>query len=110
MYPTCLTIVTLTCTVAIYFCRYKGEAEYNAPPKTVFEYVEPLPNGPRPKWDKNMKKIEILKWIDEPVSVFRNLKMVWWTGKWICVMYKKFITSTVWLDNLKLQILSYIKN
>lgn len=46
---------------------YKGEAEYNAPPKTVFEYVEPLPNGPRPKWDKNMKKIEILKWIDEPV-------------------------------------------
>jgi hypothetical protein len=57
-----------------------------------------------------MKKIEILKWIDEPVSVFRNLKMVWWTGKWICVMYKKFITSTVWLDNLKLQILSYIKN
>jgi hypothetical protein len=69
LYPTCLTIVTLTCTDAIYFCRYKGEAEYNAPPKTVFEYVEPLPNGPRPKWDKNMKKIEILKWIDEPVRV-----------------------------------------
>lgn len=34
----------------------------NAPPKAVFDYVEPLPDGPRAKWDKNMKKIEICKW------------------------------------------------
>lgn len=44
--------------------RYKGEAIYNCPPKTVFDYVEPLPDGPRAKWDTNMKKIEILKWIE----------------------------------------------
>lgn len=49
----------------MYFHRYKCEAEYNVPPKTVFEYVEPLPDGPRPKWDKNMKKIEVLKWLDK---------------------------------------------
>uniref|UniRef100_A0A8W8IAA2 START domain-containing protein n=1 Tax=Magallana gigas TaxID=29159 RepID=A0A8W8IAA2_MAGGI len=46
--------------------RYKGEAIYNCPPKTVFDYVEPLPDGPRAKWDTNMKKIEILKWIETP--------------------------------------------
>ncbi|XP_011445353.1 stAR-related lipid transfer protein 5-like isoform X1 [Crassostrea angulata] len=45
---------------------YKGEAIYNCPPKTVFDYVEPLPDGPRAKWDTNMKKIEILKWIETP--------------------------------------------
>ncbi|XP_048734306.1 stAR-related lipid transfer protein 5 isoform X2 [Ostrea edulis] len=45
---------------------YKGEAIYNCPPKTVFDYVEPLPDGPRAKWDTNMKKIEILKWIEKP--------------------------------------------
>lgn len=46
-------------------CRYKGEAIYNCPPRTVFDYVEPLPDGPRAKWDTNMKKIEILKWIEK---------------------------------------------
>lgn len=45
---------------------YKGEAIYNCPPKTVSDYVEPLPDGPRAKWDSNMKKIEILKWIEKP--------------------------------------------
>nr|XP_022333396.1 stAR-related lipid transfer protein 5-like isoform X1 [Crassostrea virginica] len=45
---------------------YKGEAIYNCSPRTVFDYVEPLPDGPRAKWDTNMKKIEILKWIEKP--------------------------------------------
>lgn len=40
------------------------------PPKTVFEYVEPLPEGPRMKWDKNMKKIEVLKWLDKVIKLF----------------------------------------
>ncbi|XP_022333397.2 stAR-related lipid transfer protein 5-like isoform X2 [Crassostrea virginica] len=45
---------------------YKGEAIFNCSPRTVFDYVEPLPDGPRAKWDTNMKKIEILKWIEKP--------------------------------------------
>ena len=45
-------------------CRYKGESIINAPPATVFEYIDPLPDGPRAKWDSNMKKIELLKWIE----------------------------------------------
>ncbi|VDI73756.1 stAR-related lipid transfer protein 5-like isoform X2 [Mytilus galloprovincialis] len=57
----------ISCVKSEYFSGhlYKGEAEYNVPPKTVFEYVEPLPEGPRMKWDKNMKKIEVLKWLDK---------------------------------------------
>ncbi|XP_069136982.1 stAR-related lipid transfer protein 5-like isoform X2 [Argopecten irradians] len=50
---------------------YKGEAVYNAKPKVVFDYVEPLPNGHRAKWDKNMKKIEIVKQIEKDLRVNR---------------------------------------
>ncbi|KAL3867162.1 hypothetical protein ACJMK2_044384 [Sinanodonta woodiana] len=47
---------------------YKGEAEINAPPKTVFHYVDPLPpeKGPRLKWDKSMTKVDIVEWLQEP--------------------------------------------
>ena len=37
----------------------------NAPPSTVFYYVDPLPDGPRAKWDSNMKKIEVLEWLEK---------------------------------------------
>lgn len=50
---------------------YKGEALYNAKPKAVFDYVEPLPDGHRAKWDKNMKKIEIVKQIEKDLRVNR---------------------------------------
>ncbi|KAL5004816.1 hypothetical protein ScPMuIL_018272 [Solemya velum] len=50
---------------------YKGEALLNAPPKAVFDYVEPLPDGPRAKWDKNMKKIEICKWFTKDLRINR---------------------------------------
>ncbi|XP_033750450.1 stAR-related lipid transfer protein 5-like isoform X2 [Pecten maximus] len=50
---------------------YKGEAVYNAKPRVVFDYVEPLPDGHRAKWDKNMKKIEIVKQIDKDLRVNR---------------------------------------
>lgn len=46
---------------------YKGEAVINAPPSTVFYYVDPLPDGPRAKWDSNMKKIEVLEWLEKPL-------------------------------------------
>ena len=52
-------------TFFLLHCRYKGEAIFNCSPRTVFDYVEPLPDGPRAKWDTNMKKIEILKWIEK---------------------------------------------
>ncbi|CAG2235808.1 unnamed protein product [Mytilus edulis] len=63
----------ISCVKSEYFSGhlYKGEAEYNVPPKTVFEYVEPLPEGPRMKWDKNMKKIEVLKWLDKDLRLNR---------------------------------------
>ncbi|XP_052102717.1 stAR-related lipid transfer protein 5-like isoform X1 [Mytilus californianus] len=63
----------ISCVKSEYFSGhlYKGEAEYNVPPKTVFEYVEPLPEGPRMKWDKNMKKIEVLKWLDKDLRINR---------------------------------------
>lgn len=48
------------------FCfRYKGECMIDAPPATVFSYVDPLPDGPRGKWDSNMKKIETLENIEK---------------------------------------------
>nr|AJM13631.1 stAR-related lipid transfer protein 5-like protein [Mimachlamys nobilis] len=50
---------------------YKGEAVYAAKPKVVFDYVEPLPSGPRAKWDKNMKKIEIIKQIEDDLRINR---------------------------------------
>ncbi|XP_060062496.1 stAR-related lipid transfer protein 5-like [Ylistrum balloti] len=50
---------------------YKGEAVYCAKPKDVFDYIEPLPDGHRAKWDKNMKKIEIIKQIDKDLRVNR---------------------------------------
>jgi len=45
---------------------YKGEFTLDASPATVFHYVDPLPDAPRAKWDSNMKKIEILEWIERP--------------------------------------------
>ncbi|OWF49596.1 S-antigen protein [Mizuhopecten yessoensis] len=50
---------------------YKGEAVYAAKPKVVFDYVEPLPNGHRAKWDKNMKKIEIIKQMENDLRINR---------------------------------------
>lgn len=63
----------ISCVQSKYFSGhlYKCEAEYNVPPKTVFQYVEPLPDGPRPRWDKNMKKIEVLKWLDKDLRINR---------------------------------------
>lgn len=50
---------------------YKGIAEFNAKPRVVFDYVEPLPDGQRLKWDKTMKSIEILKQIDSDLRINR---------------------------------------
>ena len=55
----------------IFFFRYKGESIVNAPPNTVFYYVDPLPDGPRARWDSNMKKIEVLEWIDKVSGTLR---------------------------------------
>lgn len=52
--------------------RYKGEVIYNCFFKIVFDYVEFLLDGFRVKWDMNMKKIEILKWIEIVGEFFEN--------------------------------------
>ncbi|XP_052795322.1 stAR-related lipid transfer protein 5-like isoform X1 [Mya arenaria] len=44
---------------------YKGECMFDAPPATVFRYVDPLPDSAREKWDSNMKKIETLEWLQK---------------------------------------------
>ena len=51
--------------VSLSIFSYKGESVINAPPSTVFYYVDPLPDGPRAKWDSNMKKIEVLDWLEK---------------------------------------------
>ena len=65
--------------------RYKGESVINAPPSTVFYYVDPLPDGPRAKWDSNMKKIEVLEWLEKvpialnnqsPLSISGSLRLI----------------------------------
>ncbi|KAK3098448.1 hypothetical protein FSP39_019553 [Pinctada imbricata] len=53
--------------------RYKGEAIIDAPPKVVFDYVDPipLPKGKRAQWDKSMKKIEIIKELEPDLRINR---------------------------------------
>lgn len=52
---------------------YKAEALINADPETVFSYIEPNPDGPRAKWDKAVKGLELLEKISEELSVCRTL-------------------------------------
>ncbi|KAK6178785.1 hypothetical protein SNE40_011293 [Patella caerulea] len=52
---------------------YRGTSEFSAPPETVFQYVDPLPgDAPRLKWDKGLKKIEILKQISDDIRINRT--------------------------------------
>ncbi|XP_025077637.1 stAR-related lipid transfer protein 5-like [Pomacea canaliculata] len=49
---------------------YRGQSEYNCPKETLFEYVDPLPEpSPRLRWDKAMKKIEVIRRIDENLRI-----------------------------------------
>ncbi|ESP05526.1 hypothetical protein LOTGIDRAFT_102899 [Lottia gigantea] len=51
---------------------YRGTSEYSCPVEIVFQYVDPLPgDAPRLKWDKGIKKIEILKTISDDVRINR---------------------------------------
>ncbi|CAI9719131.1 stAR-related lipid transfer protein 5-like [Octopus vulgaris] len=51
---------------------YKAEMTVNAPPATVFEYIDPWPDSPRLKWDNRMKGIETLKKFDKDLRVMRT--------------------------------------
>ncbi|KAH3843391.1 stAR-related lipid transfer protein 5-like [Dreissena polymorpha] len=42
---------------------YKGECVYDAPPQTVFNYVDPLPDSHRGQWDTAVKHIETVEWL-----------------------------------------------
>lgn len=52
---------------------YKAEAVINADPETVFKYIEPTPDGPRGRWDKAVKGLEVLEKISEELSIVRTL-------------------------------------
>ena len=36
----------------------------NADPATVFSFIDPDPNGPRSKWDKAIKELQIVDKVD----------------------------------------------
>ena len=45
--------------------RYKTEGVIDAPPDTVFHYINPLPpDSPRSKWDDSIKERSILEKLD----------------------------------------------
>ena len=47
------------------FYRYKAEAMMECDPETVFFYVDPVPEGPRAKWDKAVKALELVERLDK---------------------------------------------
>ncbi|XP_013394480.1 stAR-related lipid transfer protein 5-like [Lingula anatina] len=51
---------------------YKAEGTVDAKPEKVFEYVEPKPDGLRPKWDKAIKAVDTIEKIEEGLSVMRT--------------------------------------
>lgn len=51
---------------------YKAEMTVNAPPATVFEYIDPWPDSPRLRWDSRMKGLETLKKFDKDLRIMRT--------------------------------------
>ncbi|XP_064607736.1 stAR-related lipid transfer protein 5-like [Liolophura sinensis] len=52
--------------------QYKVEGIVNAPPETVFEYVDPKPgDSKRMKWDKNVKNIEAIEELGDDMRIIR---------------------------------------
>ncbi|KAK7475133.1 hypothetical protein BaRGS_00033625, partial [Batillaria attramentaria] len=52
---------------------YRGQSEYNCPMETLFEYVDPLPlPAPRIRWDKGIKKVEVIRELDENLRLNRT--------------------------------------
>lgn len=52
---------------------YRGQSDYNCSKEVLFEYVDPHPPpSPRLRWDKAMKKIEVIKRVDENLRVNRT--------------------------------------
>ncbi|XP_048471673.1 steroidogenic acute regulatory protein, mitochondrial [Rhincodon typus] len=47
---------------------YKGEGIIKAAPKDVWECLKPVPEGPRVKWDKNVKSFELIEMINDGLS------------------------------------------
>jgi len=52
---------------------YKAEAYMDATPEDTFKYVDPSPDGPRSKWDKAVKGLEIIEEIEKDVKVVRTI-------------------------------------
>jgi len=43
------------------FFRYKSECVIDASPEVVFQYCDPKPDGPRTKFDRALKGLEIVE-------------------------------------------------
>lgn len=52
---------------------YKSESIMNADPATVFSFIDPDPNGPRSKWDKAIKELQIVDKVDSDLTVVRTI-------------------------------------
>ena len=56
--------------------RYKAEAVMECDPETVFYYVDPVPDGPRAKWDRAVKALELVDRLDKVTINFHILLLV----------------------------------
>ena len=54
-------------TLYIFIFRYKAEVTIDCDPETVFSYIDPTPDGPRAKWDKAVKELELVERIDKVI-------------------------------------------
>nr|KAI8755238.1 stAR-related lipid transfer protein 5-like [Biomphalaria glabrata] len=53
---------------------YRGQAEYNCSKEILFKYLDPL-HDPclRTKWDKDIRKIVLLKQVNPEITIIRSL-------------------------------------
>lgn len=52
---------------------YRVEGEVDADPEQVFFFIDPTPSGPRSKWDKAIKELQVIDTVDTNLTVVRTI-------------------------------------
>ncbi|ESN91670.1 hypothetical protein HELRODRAFT_69957, partial [Helobdella robusta] len=52
---------------------YKVEGNFNASPDLVFKYVDPVPSGPRSRWDHAIKELQEVERFNPDLAVIRTI-------------------------------------
>ncbi|KAH9518337.1 StAR- lipid transfer protein 5 [Bulinus truncatus] len=53
---------------------YRGHAEYNCSKEVLFKYLDPLnEESLRTKWDKDIRKVNLLKQVNPDITIIRSL-------------------------------------